>query len=120
MFLGPWSLEWLSDQNHVEAGVISSSKIRHKKVAISQERQQIKKKKANCVLRHPMVSLKKVARMSSKDRNNVLKELKKQACKRRRGSVNNGVKVKVGVVSGPFEEDKANMFDVLIKIGIIG
>jgi len=74
---GPWCLEWLSDQNHVEAGVISSSKTRHKNVTISHERQQIKKKKANCVLRHQLASLKKVARMPSKDRNIVLKELKK-------------------------------------------
>ena len=77
MLSGPWCLEWLSDQNHVEAGVISSSKTRHKNVTISHERQQIKKKKANCVLRHQLASLKKVARMPSKDRNIVLKELKK-------------------------------------------
>jgi len=47
--------------------------------------------------------------MSSKDRNNVLKELKKQARKHRGGLVNNGIKVKEGVVSGPSETSQASV-----------
>jgi len=48
------------------------------------------------VLRNPVVSLKKVARMPTKDRKKVLMELKHQVSKRRGGSVSNGLKVVVG------------------------
>jgi hypothetical protein len=49
------------------------------------------------VFRHPVVSLKKVARMPDKDRKAVLKELKHYVSKQRGGSVSNGLKVNVGV-----------------------
>lgn len=45
----------------------------------------------NSALRHPVVNIKKVARMSSKERQTVLKELRKHVGKRLRGSVSNGV-----------------------------
>lgn len=37
MVSGPWSLEWLSDQHHGDAGVISSSKKKKKSVERSQD-----------------------------------------------------------------------------------
>jgi len=86
-------VEWLCDQHHGDAGVISSSKKMQKKNIISQERQQVTKKKIDSVLHHPVVSLKKVVRLPSKDRKSVIKELKQQVRKHRGSSVRNGLKV---------------------------
>jgi len=80
---GPWSLEWLSDQVHCEAGVISSSCKHIKKVGRPKEPLcksnsfTQKRKKLNGVLRHSVHSLKKVARLSNNDREAVLQILKK-------------------------------------------
>lgn len=62
---GPWSLEWLSDQLHFEAGVVSSSHKHIKKVGRQKEHLcksislSQKRKKLNGVLRHSVHSLKK-------------------------------------------------------------
>jgi hypothetical protein len=61
-------------------------KTKKKKVLPSQS-QKVVKKKANGVLRHPVVSFKRVARMPTKERNVVLKELKHQQ-RKRSGRVN--------------------------------
>ncbi|CAJ2632329.1 unnamed protein product [Trifolium pratense] len=88
---GPWSLEWLQDQNHGDAGVIFSASKKSRKQIINGP--SIKRKveldprrrKAGGLLRHPFHSLKKVARMPSKDRCEVLKALKKKVRRRRGG-----------------------------------
>ncbi|MCH79282.1 cysteine-rich receptor-like protein kinase [Trifolium medium] len=80
---GPWSLEWLHDHNHGDAGVIFSAKKRSKRAGRQitglrkEEDLGVKKKKAEGMLRHS--SLKKVARLPSEDRREVLKILKKNA-----------------------------------------
>lgn len=84
---GPWSLEWLSDQHHSDAGVISSSRKKVKRVVwprdlCNQDGTIDKKRKiVNGVLRHSVPSLKKVARLPCKDRASVLKILKKKVRK---------------------------------------
>ncbi|GAU10893.1 hypothetical protein TSUD_426990, partial [Trifolium subterraneum] len=72
---GPWSLEWMHDLNQGDAGVIFSASKRRKKGGISGARQKMegqqdfKRRKAGGLLRHSLYSLKKVARLPSKDRN---------------------------------------------------
>ena len=84
---GPWSLEWLNDQHHSEAGVVSSSRKAGKKgvqprvCLLSDEDSAPTRKKAGGFLRHPVHSLKKVARLPDKDRTTVMKILKKKGCK---------------------------------------
>ncbi|PNX63627.1 putative sulfate transporter, partial [Trifolium pratense] len=71
---GPWSLEWLNDQNHGEAGVIFSvckkgKKGHHHGKSLNKfGHQEPRRRKEGGLLRHPLHSLKKVARMPSKDR----------------------------------------------------
>jgi hypothetical protein len=74
--------------------LFSHPKKKHNSNIIPKERQHVNnKKKVNPVLRHPGANLKRIARMPSKDRMVVLKELKKQVRKRGRGSVSNGFQV---------------------------
>ncbi|MCI31728.1 DUF4283 domain protein, partial [Trifolium medium] len=88
---GPWSWEWLNDQNHGDAGVIFSAKKKSRKgnhhgQSLNKKGQRDPlRKKAGGVLRHPLHSLKKVARLSTKDRREVLKVLKKSVRRRRGG-----------------------------------
>ncbi|PNY01884.1 hypothetical protein L195_g025187, partial [Trifolium pratense] len=88
---GPWSLEWLHDHNYGEAGVIFSASKKVKKgddlgVRHQVVRQKVStKRNAGGPLRHPFHSIKKVARLPSKDRSAVLKALKKQVRRRRGG-----------------------------------
>lgn len=82
MLLGPWSLDWLHDHIHGDAGVISSS---HKK---SKHKASISagirgKKKAGGLLRHSVYILKKVSRLPTKDMSNVLKVIERSVRKRR-------------------------------------
>lgn len=70
MIAGPWSLEWLRDYNHEDAGVIfSASKESKKNPSLSQRQHgknkdvQMPKKKVDGVQRHPGGCLKKVARL---------------------------------------------------------
>ncbi|PNX89484.1 hypothetical protein L195_g045604 [Trifolium pratense] len=88
---GPWSLEWLNDQNHGDAGVIFSARKKSRKGNPSGEKVKKKeqhdprRRKAGGLLRHPLHSLKKVARMPCNDRREVLKVLKKSVRRRRGG-----------------------------------
>jgi hypothetical protein len=99
---GPWSLEWINDIHHGEAGVIASSRKKVKKVlrpmgSVNQAVNIVKKrKKVDGVLRHSVHSLKKVARLPGKDRSSVLKILKKKV-RQRQGS--DRLKKSVNVVS---------------------
>jgi hypothetical protein len=91
---GPWSWEWLRDHNHKEAGVIFSASKEAKKgdhVGSRQRRDghtDVGSRKAGGVLRHPVHSLKKLARLPSKDRGEALKALGR--CVRRRRAVVQG------------------------------
>ena len=84
---GPWSLEWLSDQHHSEAEVVSSSRKCLKqgarpKVSGDQADAFIQKlKKVDGILKHSVHSLKKVARLPIKDRKSVMQILKKNGRK---------------------------------------
>ncbi|PNX71916.1 hypothetical protein L195_g027802, partial [Trifolium pratense] len=81
---GPWSLEWLNDQNHGDAGVIFSASKKGRKGNRPDQSLNSKgqhdplKRKACGILRHPLHSIKRVARMPTKDRREVLKALKKR------------------------------------------
>ncbi|GAU42656.1 hypothetical protein TSUD_398610 [Trifolium subterraneum] len=92
-FSGPWSLEWIQDHDHGDAGVIFSASKRMKKRDNLGEKQlkvgQIdpRKRKEGGLLHHPVHSLKKVARLPSKDRSKVLKVLKRNVRRRRGGIV---------------------------------
>ncbi|GAU51172.1 hypothetical protein TSUD_412070 [Trifolium subterraneum] len=85
---GPWSLEWLEDNNIGEAGIIVSAKkkiIRNNRLQRARNDELTKvptKKKVRGVLRHTVSSLKKVARLPCKDRAEVIKILKKEVRKR--------------------------------------
>ena len=82
---GPWSLEWLSDQHLSEVGVVSSAQRSGKKTVRSFNQvgqfdiRKQKRKKVNGVLRHPVLNLKKVARLPNRDRATVLQILKKKS-----------------------------------------
>ncbi|PNX97250.1 cysteine-rich receptor-like protein kinase, partial [Trifolium pratense] len=84
VFSGPWSVEWLHDMNQGEAGVIFSAGKRPRKGECSSGGRKIsgeedpKKIRGRGVFRHTLSSLKKVARMPSDDRFEVLKALKKK------------------------------------------
>ncbi|KEH25709.1 RNA recognition motif [Medicago truncatula] len=81
---GPWSLEWLSEHHHGDAGVISSARKKVKKVVRPIAQSGIcanNRKKVNGVLRHSVISLKKVARLPSKDRSTILHILKSKSRK---------------------------------------
>ncbi|PNX61652.1 hypothetical protein L195_g060765, partial [Trifolium pratense] len=88
---GPWSLDWLHDHNFGEAGVIFTARKKVKKGDGLGMRQQVvrqnvlSKRKAGGSLRHPFHSIKKVARLPSKDRSAALKALKKKVRRRRGG-----------------------------------
>ena len=86
----PWRMELLNNHNHSDARVIFSSKNRLKKVVRSKDSQnqdavqvQVHKcTKAGGMLRHSVHSLKKVARLPSKDHLEVPMSLKKKVRKR--------------------------------------
>ncbi|MCH79622.1 cysteine-rich receptor-like protein kinase, partial [Trifolium medium] len=83
MISGSWSLEWLHDLNQRDVGVIFSSRKKPRKggragKGLKKAEQEVpKKKKAGGVFWHTLSSLKKVARLPSKERGEVLKVLKK-------------------------------------------
>ena len=94
MVSGPWSTEWLKD-HHGGADIIFSTKrkfikVGKRKVKNCQEGGEgTKRQKIGGELRHTIHTLKKVARMSSKDRDAVLRTLKKRASKKKQ-SVSEG------------------------------
>jgi hypothetical protein len=79
---GPWSVDWLQNVQRSDNGLISSNKKRMKKVGkgcgvnSSGSKKMASKKKPGGVLRHSMLTLKKVARLPSKDREEVMKVLR--------------------------------------------
>jgi hypothetical protein len=89
---GPWSWEWLKDHNHEEAGVIFSASKRGKHGDLGGSRLQrgghtdMCSRKAGGVLRHPVHSLKKIARLPGKDRGEALKALGRCVRRRRTGA----------------------------------
>ncbi|GAU51586.1 hypothetical protein TSUD_414300 [Trifolium subterraneum] len=80
---GPWSLDWLQDLNQGDAGVLFSAQKRPLQgVRVDERKKKVgredaSKKKVGGVFRHTLSSLKKVARLPSKDRSEVLRILKK-------------------------------------------
>jgi hypothetical protein len=92
---GPWSWEWMRDHNHESAGVIFSASKRAKKGGPNgghhmREGQAVdNSRKVGGVLRHPVHNLKKIARLPSKDRGEVLKALGKCVRRRRSGDRSN-------------------------------
>jgi hypothetical protein len=87
---GPWSWEWLRDHNHEEAGVIFSASKRVRKGDPLGRCTDTLRRKAGGVLRHPVHSLKKLARLPTKDRGEALKALGRCVRRRRTGvPVNN-------------------------------
>jgi len=62
---GPWSMEWLSDQVHHNAGIVSSSIKKGKQIVVSKDAQPsngvtiFKRKKVGGVLHHSILSLEK-------------------------------------------------------------
>jgi hypothetical protein len=86
---GPWSLDWLQEQNLGEAGVIYSAKERPKKgisiggVLLKEGNPGPSKMRVGGSLRHLLFSLKRVARLPSEDRKEVVRILKKNARRRR-------------------------------------
>jgi hypothetical protein len=86
---GPWSLEWLKDHVHGEAGVVSSSKhtskqrLKSKVSSIAVESNLKNKMKAVGRLKHPAHNLKKIARLPDNDRKKVLKILMKKVQRRK-------------------------------------
>jgi len=97
---GPWSMEWLRDQVHGNAGIVSSSRKKGKKVYVSKvsKHREVastsRRTKVGGMLRHNVHSLKKVARLASKDREAVLHVLKRRVGKRNvKGGVTRSVEV---------------------------
>jgi hypothetical protein len=82
---------WLQDRNHEEAGVIFSASNRKKKGGQHGVQQKKwgdpdpKRRKAGGPLRHSLFNLKKVARLPSEDRSEVLKVLSKTVRRRKGG-----------------------------------
>jgi len=79
---GPWSVEWLYNAQRGDVGLIS---FKHKRLEKTIKEKSVigrgkilveSKKKAGGALRHPVLTLKKVARLPSKDRQEVMKVLK--------------------------------------------
>ncbi|GAU28941.1 hypothetical protein TSUD_59520 [Trifolium subterraneum] len=92
MLSGPWSLDWMHDLNQGDVGVIFSARkkpvmgasaVAGRKKGGQDDR---RRRKAGWVFRHTLSSLKKVARLPSKDRGEVLKILKKSERRRKDGS----------------------------------
>ena len=80
---GPWSLEWVNGLNNEDIGVSCAPK----KLAVhnysSQRAPRITKKKGSGYLRHCARSLKRIARLSDKDRKDVLCALQRTTKHRR-------------------------------------
>jgi len=80
---GSWSVDWLQNIQNYDIGLISSKNKRLRKVSkkAGEDGGKVKKSatkiKAGGVFRHPVLTLKKVARLPSKDREEVMKVLRK-------------------------------------------
>jgi len=77
---GPWSLEWLQDRVHGDAGVVSTSKqnSKHKQSTqaslskVEADGTLKNRLKTSCKLKHSSHNLKKIARLPDSDRKQVL------------------------------------------------
>jgi hypothetical protein len=87
---GPWSLEWLQDRALGDAGVIFSATKRVKNgsaegnTQIRDARPGQTKKRAGGLLRHSIYSLKRVARLPTKEREEVMRILRKNERRRKK------------------------------------
>ncbi|GAU40819.1 hypothetical protein TSUD_398030 [Trifolium subterraneum] len=119
---GPWSLEWLQDNNHGEAGVLfSASKTAQKgdPHGVRQKKEgqlDSKRRKAGGMLRHPLHSLKRIARLPSEDRDEVLKNwVAMQGNAQMVEDDVNGIGKSIGVT---FKGDNDNRFIVLSRANL--
>jgi len=94
---GPWSLEWVKSHKSVNMGAASKSK--NKVVAKSSGVQRVTKKKGGGYLRHCALNLKRIARLSDKDRREVLRALRRTTKNRKAGSGVSKAKVSSKVAS---------------------
>ncbi|GAU42953.1 hypothetical protein TSUD_142900 [Trifolium subterraneum] len=107
---GPWSWDWVHDRNQGNVGVIFSARKRSKKrdhtgVRLHKVGQQDpKRRKARGLLRHSLYSLKKVARLPNKDRNEDNDQMDVDDVR----EIGNTIVVK-------FKGDNVNMFIVLSR-----
>jgi hypothetical protein len=92
---GPWSLEWMNDHDHGDAGVLFSASKKIPKMGRCSRGRQLKdghhdhkKRKSGGLLRHSIYILKKVALLPVQDRTEIVRILKKK-CKQRGGSSSN-------------------------------
>jgi len=80
---GPWNVDWLQNTQEGDTGLISSKNKKLKKVINAKGGKGGRlsnkqgKKKAGGVLRHPVLTYKKVARLPISDREEVMKALRK-------------------------------------------
>ena len=101
---GPWSSEWMQD-HHGGAGIIFTAKKRVFKPGKRKVKSLVgssdgsKRRKIGGGLRHPIHTLKKVARLSCKDRRAVLKALKSRVQRKRKEatSQSGGVETAQGI-----------------------
>ena len=83
MKAGPWSLEWVNKNRKDGAGgVVKSTSI--PPLSFPPHAPRVTRKKGGGYLRHCAQSLKRIARLSVKDRQEVLRVLRKNEKKRKR------------------------------------
>ena len=80
---GPWSLEWVKSHKSVSMG--APFKPKHKVASRSSGVQRGTKKKGGGYLRHCALNLKRIARLSDKDRREVLRALRRTSNHRKAG-----------------------------------
>jgi len=81
---GPWSLEWVKSHKSVSMG--AASKPKYRVAAKSSGVPRVTKKKGGGYLRHCALNLKRIARLSDKDRREVLRALRRTTKHRQAGS----------------------------------
>jgi len=115
---GPWSMEWLRDQIHGTASIVSSSRKKGKQVYVSKNIKNGKQRdvdttsrcmKVGGLLCHNVHSLKKVVRLSTNDRAAVLHVLKRRVGKH---NVKEGVTRSVEVISKSVSEGASSASSV--------
>ena len=89
---GPWSSEWINKHKNEVSGIIPTN-FTERKVTSSSCVKQFTRKKRGGYLRNSAQCLKRIARLTDKDRQEVLRALRKSEKKRR--PVSNVPKVKV-------------------------
>ena len=92
MIKGPWSLEWVNKHKNEVSGILPTNYI-ERKVTSSSCVNQFTRKQGGGYLRNSAQCLKRIARLTDKDRQEVLRALRKSEKKRR--PVSDVPKVKV-------------------------